>query len=120
VRKPSTLGPSSSHRRLALALLCAFAGCLNPRPEEYPSDTAAPGEEAAGAPAGNNPSRQGGDGFEDNVAADPNAAPDLDESSRPAVPPDVVVPGVPPDAGAADGGVADAGAVDAGAPAVSE
>jgi hypothetical protein len=115
VRKPPDVVPSSSHRRLTFALLCAFAGCLNPRPEEYPSDTATPGAEAAGAPAADDSARQGGDAFEPNIAADPNDAPDLEEPIEPPLPPQLIVPAPGADAGAGDGGVSDAGA-----PAISE
>jgi hypothetical protein len=116
VRKPpEVVAPSSSPRRLALALLCAFAGCLNPRPEEYPSDTASPGAEAAGAAAADDSARQGGDAFEPNIAGDPNDAPELEEPSEPPLPPQLIVPAPGVDAGAGD-----AGASDAGAPAISE
>jgi hypothetical protein len=115
VRQPRPAAPSSSPSRLTLALLCAFAGCLNPRPEEYPSDTATPGAEAAGAPAAENPARQGAEGFEPNVVSDPNDAPDSDESSEPPLAPEYIVP-----APAADAGAADAGAGDAGAPATAD
>ena len=108
MRKPPDVTSSSSHRRLTFALLCAFAGCLNPRPEEYPSDTISPGNEASGAPAAENPMRQGDDGFENNAATDPNDAPDSDDPIVPA--PDFLVPGPAPDAGVGDAGVGDAGA----------
>jgi hypothetical protein len=116
VRKPPEVVPSSSHRRLTFALLCAFAGCLNPRPEEYPSDTASPGAEATGTPAADDDSaRQGADAFEPNIADDPNDAPDLEEPIEPPLPPQLIVP-----APGVDAGVGDAGADDAGAPAISE
>jgi hypothetical protein len=116
VRKPPELAPSSSHRRLTFALLCAFAGCLNPRPEEYPSDTASPGADAAGAPAADNDSaRQGADAFEPNIADEANDAPELEEPIEPPLPPQLIVPPPGVDAGAADAGVSDAGA-----PAISE
>jgi hypothetical protein len=114
VRKPLEAGPSST-RRLAVALLCAFAGCLNPRPEEYPSDTASPGNAPADAPATGNPSRQGSDNFND-----PGPSPDSDDSpgsEQPILPesrPDALAPEIPADAGA------DAGAADGGLSSVSE
>jgi hypothetical protein len=116
VRKPPEVGPSSSHRRLTLAVLCAFVACLNPRPEEYPSSAASPGAEASapagGLPGGEDPNRQGGDGFEENVATEDAPAPD----TVPILPP---VPGFAEPGGPADAGV-DAGAGDAGAPAIAE
>jgi hypothetical protein len=114
VRKPPEVAPSSSHRRLTFALLCAFAGCLNPRPEEYPSDTTSPGAEAAGAPAAEDSARQGADDFEPNIAGDPDA-PELEEPIEPPLPPQLIVPSP-----GADAGVGDAGADDAGAPAISD
>lgn len=118
MRKPSDVDPASSHRRLAVVLVCAFAGCLNPRPEEYPSDTASPDTEAA-APGAANPSRQGADNFEPTSIADPNGAPDSTQPAEPTVPPAPLVP--PPSVAPppADAGV-DAGVADAGAPAISE
>lgn len=116
MRKPLDVAPPSNHRRLALALLCAFAGCLNPRPEEYPTDTASPGAEAAGAPVADNPMRQGASGFEPNVASDPSAAPESTAPAEPTTPPAPLVPMLP---APADAGT-DAGATDAGAPAISE
>jgi hypothetical protein len=115
VRKPPEVAPSSSYRRLTFALLCAFAGCLNPRPEEYPSDTASPGAEAAGAPAAEDSARQGGDNFEPNIADEANDAPELEEPTEPPLPPQLIVPAPGVDAGAGDAGVSDAGP-----PAISE
>jgi len=97
-------------------LLCAFAGCLNPRPEEYPSGATTPGAETNAAPAADNPMRQGGDGFEDNVATGPSGVPD---SAQPEPP---MTPGflVPESAADADAGADDAGVGDAGTPATSD
>jgi hypothetical protein len=119
VRKPPEVGPSSSHRRLTLALLCALAACLNPRPEEYPSSAASPGAEASapagGTPGAANPTRQGGgDGFEENVVTEDAPSPDTDVPILPPEPPGFADPGVPADAGV------DAGVGDAGAPAIAE
>jgi hypothetical protein len=117
VRKPPEARLSASHRRLAVVLLCAFAvlspfaGCLNPRPEEYPSDNASPGQAATG-PA-DNPNRESVD-YDPNAASDqpePPAAEDLAPGLPDAPRPE---PPVPPDAGA------DAGPSDAGAPALAE
>ncbi|HTV21758.1 MAG TPA: hypothetical protein VMG12_23875 [Polyangiaceae bacterium] len=90
------------------ALLCAFAGCLNPLPEEYPSqaDSAPnPGGEMSSTPTA-----------PESPPADTDDAPDsvpLGGDDTPARPePDL-------DRNVADAG-ADAGAVDAGEPAVAE
>jgi hypothetical protein len=115
VRKPPEVASSSSHRRLTFAILCAFAGCLNPRPEEYPSGAAAPGAEAAGAPAAGDAARQGGDDFEPNITAAPNDPSNEEEPIEPPLPPQLIVPA--PDV---DAGVGDAGAGDAGAPPIAE
>jgi hypothetical protein len=114
VRKPLDLAPASGHRRLALALLCALAGCLNPRPEEYPSETA--GDEAAGAPAAADPSRQGADNFDPTSAGEEADSP---EPAQPVAPPEFIIPAAPADAGA-DAGDGGAGEADAGVPAISE
>jgi hypothetical protein len=117
VRKPPPAGPTSSPRRLTFALLCAFAGCLNPRPEEYPSGNGAPGAEAAGAPAADNPARHG-DNFEPNATTGPSDDPDPDSAQpiEPPLPPGLVAPPAA-DAGV-DGG--DAGVDDAGAPSIAD
>lgn len=117
MRKPLDLAPASGHRRLALALLCALAGCLNPRPEEYPSETA--GDEAAGAPAAADPSRQGADNFDPTSADEEADSPEPAQPVAPPVPPDFSIPALPADAGA-DAGDAGAGEADAGVPAISE
>jgi hypothetical protein len=117
VRKPPPAGPTSSPRRLTFALLCAFAGCLNPRPEEYPSGNASPeAAEAAGAPTADNPARQGGDNFEPNATTGPSGDPDSDQPIEPPLAPGFVAPP------AADAGVdaGDAGVDDAGAPAIAD
>jgi hypothetical protein len=98
----------SSPRRVALALLCAL-GCLNPLPEEYPSEDSAPERRSGSAP----PDAQSAESVPVN-ASDPApvdgnvlspapepAAPDLDVAAA--------------DAGS-DAGVADAGVFDAGEP----
>lgn len=118
MRKTTDASPSSSPHRLALVLLCAFSGCLNPLPEEYPSNTSSPvepGDDAAGS------SRESAD--------DPsaNTGPNLDIAGEPdnaSVPPPSVLPPRPPDAGAppasdagpGDAGLGDEDAADAGAP----
>ena len=83
----------SSPRQLALALLFAFAGCLNPLPEEYPSEADSapiPGSTTSASPPD-------GQSAEAAPASEPDSAP------------------ANGDAGA-DAGVGDAGAGDAGEP----
>lgn len=72
MRQPLVSGYVSARLGLGLALaaLWALAGCLNPRPEDYPSQASSPGDRASAPP---DPSA--GDGAFDAAEAAPNAAP---------------------------------------------
>ena len=88
-------------------LLAAFAGCLNPLPDDFPNDRGSePDESAGGSPA--------------NLPSDPSDGPVFGGGSEvdgedPAAPPSAQVPD-PGDAGAPAAAGCDAGVADAGAP----
>jgi len=99
-------------------LLCALAGCLNPRPDDYPSEADAPNASRTTGPAAETP------GF-DGASAEgaPNSAP-ADEAAPESPPqpeqPSRLVPPEPPDAGVEGDAQADAGPGDAGVPALAD
>ncbi|HTV23758.1 MAG TPA: hypothetical protein VMG12_33940 [Polyangiaceae bacterium] len=113
MRKISDDSPSASPHRLALALFCAFSGCLNPLPEEYPSETSAP---VAPGSTSADPTRQGSDL---NPSLAPNSEPALPDEDAPentsGPPTTLVPPPQPAQPGSAPAPDADAGPSDAGA-----
>jgi hypothetical protein len=113
------VGCPSSVRWLAFACFGVLVACLNPLPEEYPSEN-----DSAPAPEGTS-GTQSDDGLDPGAtsrAAEPPAAPGDDEAldpdsadrSRPSV------TGADTDAGPDAGAGTDAGAVDAGEPAIEQ
>ena len=118
MRKPADSGHLASRRRLVLVSLCtlslggAFFACLNPRPEDYPSETDSPRDRAFAPGDG---TRQG-PGLE--VTGETTSAPEepAPEAAPQPLPPSSIAP-AEVDAGAdagADAGVSDAGVSDAG------
>ena len=101
-RRPFSIG-------LAWALVgCAWMACLNPRPDELPTDRPSEGGTVAGVPA--NPSGAGGSAA--GAGIDNAGSAGTGNTSAPAAS-DTPDAGAPPAAGL-DGGGSDAGPADAG------
>lgn len=103
--------PTSRQRIVALVLLCLFGGCLNPRPEELPSNAQLEPEVPSDA-------RQGAPGANAESAPTAAAAPEEDSNADPSLESTSLAP-PPADAGAnadveLDAGVSDDSAPDGG------
>jgi hypothetical protein len=98
--------PTSRQRSVALVLLCLFGGCLNPRPEELPSNAQLEPEVPSDA-------RQGAPGANAESAPTAAAAPEEDSNAAPEA---TSLAAPPADAGANAGVELDAGVSDDSAP----